>query len=451
MLESYIAHVSEDKRVHLLEEHLKHTAELAAEFASEFNASEWGYLCGLWHDLGKYSEPFQKMIRAACGIADDSSDVPYKVNHSTAGALWAIDKLGPLGRIFSYPIAGHHAGLADWAADETGNAALSVRLKETHLLDLIQKVNLPSEILKKYLPKEKPPKGADPAFWVRMLFSCLVDADFLDTEVFFEKDKSSFRGNYPDIKELLQMFSNFMDEKTRQVKDTHVNRLRNAILKRCVEKAQDKPGAYTLSVPTGGGKTLSSMAFALHHAAIYKKRRIIYVIPYVSIIEQTADEFRKIFGDVVIEHHANLDADEDSETATKRRLASENWDAPIIVTTAVQFFESLFASRTSRSRKLHNIVNAVVVLDEVQLLPPEFLNPILHVLAELRKHYGATLLLSTATQPALMPQPSFAFKGLPDTQEMMDDPDQLHKDFKRVRVELLKPLDETIEWEELSR
>ncbi|HNS55904.1 MAG TPA: CRISPR-associated helicase Cas3' [Smithellaceae bacterium] len=452
-LKTMIAHVSEDKRIHLLEDHLNNTANLAAEFASEFGATEWGRLCGLWHDLGKYSEPFQKMIKVACGMADDSSDILYKVNHSTAGALWAIEKLGPAGRIFSYPIAGHHAGLADWTADETGKAALSIRLKETNLLELIKKTNIPPYILEKSLPKEKPPKGADPAFWIRMLFSCLVDADFLDTESFFEKDKSLLRSNYLDMKELLQIFSNFMNEKTRQAKDTHVNRLRTSILKQCIEKASDKPDAYTLTVPTGGGKTLSSMAFALHHAIIHKKRRIIYVIPYVSIIEQTADQFRKIFGDNVIEHHANLeyDEEEEKETTTKMRLACENWDAPIIVTTAVQFFESLFASRTSRSRKLHNIANTIVVLDEVQLLPPEFLNPILHVLEELRRHYGVTLLLSTATQPALLPQPSFAFKGLPDTQEIMAEPDRLHKDFKRVRVDLLRPLDETVEWEVLSK
>ena len=446
----YIAHVSEDKRVHLLDEHLKNTAKLATDFASEFGASEWGYLCGLWHDLGKYSQPFQKMIKVATGIDEDNSDYKSKVNHSTAGALWAIEKFGPLGRIFSYPIAGHHAGLADWTADETGNAALSVRLKETQLLELVKQANIPPEISEISLPKGKPPKGADPAFWVRMLFSCLVDADFLDTELFFEKDKLLLRGHYPNIKELLHVFLNYMDAKTKQATDTRVNQLRNVILERCIEKAQDKPGIYTLSVPTGGGKTLSSMAFALHHATIHDKRRIVYIIPYISIIEQTADQFRKIFGDAVIEHHANLESDEENETTTKRRLACENWDAPIIVTTAVQFFESLFASRTSKCRKLHNLANAVVVLDEVQLLPPEFLNPILHVLEELRKHYGVTILLSTATQPAFMPQPAFAFKGLPDTQEIMTAPDQLHKDFKRVCVELLKPLDETVEWEELS-
>lgn len=446
----YIAHISEDSRIHTLHEHLMQTAKLTGEFASEFDSREWGYLCGLWHDFGKYSEPFQNMIKAAHGMIDDSTNLAYKVNHSTAGALWAIEKFGPLGRIFSYPIAGHHAGLADWQADETGNAALSVRLKENKLLELIKKENIPAETIEHPIPKDKPPKGADPAFWIRMLYSCLVDADFLDTELFFEPDKTTLRGNYPILEDLLQHFTDFMEKKTSEAKNTRVNRLRANILERCIAKAKDKPGIYTLTVPTGGGKTLSSMAFALNHAVAHKKKRIIYVIPYVSIIEQTADQFRKIFGETVIEHHANLEVEEEDELATKMRLACENWDAPIIVTTAVQFFESLFASRTSRCRKLHNIVNAVVILDEVQLLPPAFLNPILLVLEELCKYYGVTLLLTTATQPAFTPQPSFNFNGLKDTHEIMPSPEQLHNELKRVRVELLKPLNEVVQWEELS-
>ena len=445
----YIAHIAEDGRIHTLEEHLTRTAKLAGAFAFEFDSKEWGYLCGLWHDLGKYSEPFQTMIKVAHGMIDDTTNLAYKVNHSTAGALWAIENFGPLGRIFSYPIAGHHAGLADWLADETGNAALSVRLKDNKLLEIAKKENIPAEISEQAIPKNKPPPGADPAFWIRMLFSCLVDADFLDTESFFDPDKEKLRGNYPSTGELLRTFTDFMSKKISEVKSTHVNRLRAAILENCIKKAQDKPGIYTLTVPTGGGKTLSSMAFALHHAVAHKKRRIIYVIPYISIIEQTADQFRKIFGDDVIEHHANLEVEEEDEMATKMRLACENWDAPIIVTTAVQFFESLFASRTSRCRKLHNIVNAVVILDEVQLLPPEFLKPILRTLEELRKYYGVTMLLSTATQPAFIPQPSFNFDGLKDTHEIISSPLQLHKEMKRVRVEILKSLDEIVEWEEL--
>lgn len=450
--EIIVAHVCGERCIHSVEDHLRQTARNAANFASEFGASQWGYLAGLWHDLGKYSPEFQSMIRIATGIDEETGNFVSKVNHSTAGAQWAIEKFNKAGRIFSYLIAGHHAGLPDWLPDETGNAALSIRLKEISHLEAAQKANIPQEILGKSFPTERPSKGSDPAMWIRMLFSCLVDADFLDTEAFMDKETFLLRGDYPSIAELLKAFTQFMDERyPPKPDDTPVNHIRTDVLKRCILKAADKPGAFTLSVPTGGGKTLSSMAFALHHAIHHQKRRIIYVIPYISIIEQTADQFQKIFGDAVIEHHANLDPAENDEEYTKRRLACENWDAPIIVTTAVQFFESLFASRTSKCRKLHNIVNSVVVLDEAQLLPPEFLNPILRALDELRKHYGVTLLLSTATQPALSPQktPSFTFEGLSDTREIIENPDALNKQLKRVEVKILKPLDEPVEWEDL--
>jgi len=201
--------------------------------------------------------------------------------------------------------------------------------------------------------------------WLRMLFSCLVDADFLDTEAFMEPERSARRRGYPTLAEMEPFFEKYMAEKTVNAADIYVNRLRAEVLLACREKAIQAPGLFTLTVPTGGGKTLSSLAFALKHALMHGKNRIIYVIPYTSIIEQTADQFRAIFGENVLEHHSNLDVDPSKENA-RSRLASENWDAPLIVTTNVQFFESLFASRTSRCRKIHNIVNSVVILDEAQ-------------------------------------------------------------------------------------
>lgn len=454
-MKKYYAHSLESKPMsewQPLEEHLNNVAAICSIFASAFCSGEWGYLAGVWHDLGKYLCEFQSMIRRAAGIDEGRENYVSKVNHSTAGGQWAIEKYDKAGRIFAYLIAGHHAGLPDWLPDETGNAALSIRLRDTGYFDSAQKAQIPVTILEKSFPKERPPRGADPAMWIRMLFSCLVDADFLDTEAFMDKKRFSFRGNYPSIEELLESFTKFMAERyTPKTDDIPINHIRAGILKQCIEKAAKAQGAFTLSVPTGGGKTLSSMAFALHHAIHHQKRRIIYVIPYISIIEQTADQFKKIFGDAVIEHHANLDSAENDEESTRRRLACENWDAPIIVTTAIQFFESLFASRTSKCRKLHNIVNSVVILDEAQLLPPEYLNPILRVLDELRKNYGVTLLLSTATQPALSPQksPSFTFEGLAHTRELIENPDDLNKQLKRVDVIILKPLDEPMEWEDL--
>lgn len=444
-----VAHISEDGRVHLLQDHIAGTATRAAAMAAEFACPEWGRLAGLWHDLGKYSDDFQKMIRAASGL-DAHLEAKARVDHSTAGALWAVEQLKIVGRILAYSIAGHHAGLPDWESDTTGKAALSQRLQNTVLLDVARKADIPPDILNHSLPIERPKPGADPALWIRLLFSCVVDADFLDTEDFFEPAKAAARGNYSQLADLMPRFVDYMQEKQVAAAETKVNLARAAVLSQCIAKAAQAPGIYTLTVPTGGGKTLSSLAFALHHAIKYHKRRIIYVIPYTSIIEQTADQFRSIFGDAVIEHHSNLDVDDETKDNARSRLACENWDAPIVVTTSVQFFESLFASRTSRCRKLHNIVNSVVVLDEAQLLPPEFLNPILHVLRDLQKNYGVTLLLSTATQPALGPQPGFNFVGLPDTIEIMDNPLALHQQLKRVEISIPRDLQEPSSWDYLA-
>ena len=231
--------------------------------------------------------------------------------------------------------------------------------------------------------------------------------------------------------------------------DTVVNQLRASILQQCIAKSSCPSGLYTLTVPTGGGKTLSSMAFALHHAERYEKRRIIYVIPYTSIIEQTADQFRKIFGDVVVEHHSNFEVTDQKSETTQHRLACENWDAPVIVTTTVQFFESLFAARTSRCRKLHNIANSVIILDEAQLLPPDFLAPILEAIKELQQNYGVTVVFCTSTQPALGPHNTsdYNFKGLTGMVEIIDDPASLYRNLKRTEIELIDKLQSEISWD----
>ncbi|MFZ2445178.1 MAG: CRISPR-associated helicase Cas3' [Syntrophobacteraceae bacterium] len=453
MVNEPIAHITKDGRVHTLGEHLFKTAERAADFASVFGFRQWGWLGGLWHDLGKYAQAFQKKLRAAAG--DEAHlEAKARVDHSTAGGLYAVERFAKAGRLLAYIAAGHHAGLPDWEADSTGRAALSQRLLQKELLDAALANDIPAEILGQRFPEEKP-TGRDPAFWLRMLFSCVVDADFLDTEEFFESEKAVQRSGFPALSELLTPFSAYMADKQAVARDSEVNRIRAGILARCVEKAKDPPGIFSLTVPTGGGKTLSSMAFALHHAAIHEQRRIrriIYVIPYTSIIEQTADEFRKIFGNTVVEHHSNLDVTDEERETPQSRLACENWDAPIVVTTNVQFFESLFASRTSRCRKLHNIAGSVVVLDEAQLLPPEFLTPILKSLDELRKHYAVTVLLCTATQPAFGPHksPGFTFEGLEGIREIMEDPAGLFSSLKRVEVKLPENIHEPRSWEELA-
>lgn len=454
MSREYYAHSLEGRPVeewHLLENHLKGTAELARAFADEFGCGEWGCLAGLWHDLGKYSEGFQTMLLSSTD-AHIETKPGTKVNHSTAGAVHAIEKFSKRGRIISYLIAGHHAGLSDWLSDVAGKKSLAYRLQETDLLSSLPLLNIPSEIISKPFPEQNFLTKEGHALWIRMLYSCLVDADFLDTEEFFEPEKSKNRKGYPALKQLLPHFESYMKSKMSDASPTFVNKQRAEILGQCITKSAQAPAIFTLSVPTGGGKTLSSMAFALNHALHYGKKRIIYVIPYTSIIEQTADQFGKIFSDAVVEHHSNLDIAGETAETSRSRLACENWDAPIIVTTSVQFFESLFSNRSSRCRKLHNIVNSVVVLDEVQLLPPDKLNPILHVIKEIHFKYKVTFVLSTATQPALSAHESsdFHFEGLGRTVEIMDNPVALHQAFKRIEVELPDDLMGQRDWDGLA-
>lgn len=427
---------------HDLADHLVCVAALAACHARAFGAEDWAHLAGLWHDLGKYRSRFQHYIRKVSGFDAEAhiKGEAGKAPHSTAGAMLACDRFGAAGRVLAYLIAGHHAGLYDWFG------GLDARLDSADSRDELNEAlaeNPPGDILDHgaFAPDLRGIPGGSNGFalWVRMLFSCLIDADRLDTEAYMDEGKSAQRGGWPDLQTLLEQFDVFMASKTTSAEPTPVNQLRADILRQCREKATDAPGLFSLTVPTGGGKTLSSMAFALEHAKRYHKRRIIYVIPYTSIIEQTADTFRDIFGDAVIEHHSNAETDPDKENH-KSHLACENWDAPIVVTTNVQFFESLFAAKTSRCRKLHNIVDSVVVLDEAQLLPAEFLQPILDVLNLLTQHYGVTAVLSTATQPALATREYFDAKnnmrGLEGVREIMGDPDALYAQLERVKVRL---------------
>lgn len=449
----YFAHSLEGRPLsdwQALGSHLENTAAQAEQMAEAFGSAGWAKLAGLWHDLGKYSDDFQRYIRSTG--ENGAGSKPAHVDHSTAGAIWAIEHLGPAGMLIAYQIAGHHSGLPDFESDTTGSAALSQRIRRRNLLDLVLKDKNLTDLLEHSLPTERPRSGADLSLWVRLLFSCLVDGDYLDTEQFIEPEKSKSRGRCPEISCLLPVFDEYISAKTAGALRTRVNEVRAEILSQCIARSQEPPGIFSLTVPTGGGKTLSSMAFALNHAIKYSKRRIIYVIPYTSIIEQTADQFRDIFGQAVIEHQSNLDVDDPVKDNLRTRLACENWDAPIIVTTSVQFFESLFASRSSRCRKLHNITDSVVILDEAQLLPPDFLNPILHVLQELQKNYGVTLLLSSATQPALGPHQAVGFKfdGLPAVTEIIDNPLDLHRQLKRVEIAAPTDLNTPTNWDRLA-
>jgi CRISPR-associated endonuclease/helicase Cas3 len=440
---------------HDLLEHLSNVGTLAAEFAEQFG-SGWARLAGRWHDLGKYRPRFQRYIRLASGFEADAhiKGEAGKAPHSTAGALLATDHFGSAGRVLAYLIAGHHAGLADWFG------GLQVRLGNADSRDELNEAlaeNPPAELLDAggFKPDLRAIPGGKNGFalWVRMLFSALVDADFLDTERYMDPAKFAQRNQWPTLAELTPLFDAHMARMAATAPATSVNTLRADILRQCREQAALLPGLFSLTVPTGGGKTLSGMAFALEHARIHGKRRVIHVIPYTSIIEQTADIFRAIFGEAVIEHHSNAESDPERENHASR-LACENWDAPIVVTTNVQFFESLFAARTSRCRKLHNLVDSVVILDEAQLLPPEFLQPILDALNLLTQHYGVTVVLSTATQPALSTRAYFDarqnLRGLDNVREIIDDPDALYTKMERVQVRLPADWQARTDWPQLA-
>lgn len=463
----FLAHTSPaGEPHHKLQEHLTGVARVAGSFARHLHSQKWAHLAGLWHDLGKYRPGFQRYIRVV-NDAHIEGKLPASSDktHSAAGALHALRMIeaawgkpyGALGRVLAYVIAGHHSGLGDWVTGvgprllgtgstdstrEYDEAFAACTAAAPELLDWPTSFDLQSALAAIPGPRSEQPLTS--SLWIRMLFSTLVDADFLDTERFMDQGKAERRLGLPMIDTYLSRLDDHLAEKAADVlrqgrSMDPVMVARREVLRQCYRKAQLAPGVFTLTVPTGGGKTLSSLAFALKHATIHGKRRVIYAIPYTSIIEQTGDVFSSIFGaDQVIEHHSQSDVDAANETS-RSRLASENWDAPLIVTTNVQLFESLFAARTSRCRKLHNIAGSVIVLDEAQLLPPEFLQPILDALNVLVTHYGVTLLLCTATQPALTDSKRFdprqSLRGLPSPTRIVDDEASLFEALRRVDIE----------------
>ncbi|MBS3936412.1 MAG: CRISPR-associated helicase Cas3' [Sulfuritalea sp.] len=444
---------------HGLIDHLEAVGRLAGEFAEPFATAEISRLAGLWHDLGKYRPGFQEYVRSPLGAeAHIEGRVPSRdKTHSTAGALHAIECFGHVGRTLAYLIAGHHGGLRDWAGGL--DARLSSANADARREYDEARAAAPDELLALDAApdlKKVPGGSSGCALWLRMLFSCLVDADFLDTESFMDEGKAQARNGFATLAELAAHFDAHME--TLKVgaggtADTPVNRLRAEVLAQCRNCAAEPSGLFSLTVPTGGGKTLSSLAFALEHARIHGKRRIVYAIPYTSIVEQTADVFARIFGtENVVEHHSQAEADDKDETARSRR-ACENWDAPLVVTTNVQLFESLFAAKTSRCRKLHNLADSVIVLDEAQCLPPEFLQPILDVLNLLTRHYGVSVVLCTATQPALTSRSYFDAaknrRGLDAVREIVADPPELYRRLKRVEVRL-PDWDKRSSWEEIA-
>lgn len=426
--------------------HLNKVAYLAGEFAASMfqqaspeadAARHWGQLLGWWHDLGKFSPEWQQYLAAK--VDPHADEVAGKVDHSTAGAQFSHENIPLFGTLISYLIAGHHAGLPDGIDASDSNLSKRLRKQVPSYCE-----HLPTEILN--FQKDLPAipfalkSSVSLGFLLRMLFSTLVDADFLATEAFMSPErKIARRRDQPTITAIDNAFSAHLKKLTSGAASTKVNQTRNQILDHCLAAAEKSPGLFSLTVPTGGGKTLSSLAFALKHARIHNLRRVIYVIPFTSIIEQNAAVFRKALAslgsDIVLEHHSSLDPDSAQESASNR-LAAENWDARIIVTTNVQFFESLHANRTSRCRKLHRIARSVVILDEAQALPVEFIAPCLRALEELHTHYGTSIVLCTATQPAIHKNEDFKI-GLDSPTEIIPDPTTLYKSLQRVSTKRL--------------
>jgi CRISPR-associated endonuclease/helicase Cas3 len=450
----YWAHTDNPNgKPHLLKDHLREVGKLARKFAKMGNpdlaeAAEWA---GLLHDLGKYRNEFQEYLR-------DERESSAETHHAIYGAALAFQRkwIGP-----ALVIAGHHAGLHDFyqlAEDLKVDAAYHTKERlplikerfEAEIFAVAEQVNEPDFIRANRYSAE---------FYIRMLFSALVDADFLDTEAHYQNATRTTHPFQPDA--LLQRL---IAEKETKSQKGELNALRNRIFQQCVEKAQDAPGFYSLTVPTGGGKTFAAMAFALAHAERYDLRRVIVVIPYLSIIEQNAAQYRRILDPegkgIVIENHSAVAQPEDRSESRPRKpfekhateYAAENWDAPIIVTTSVQFIESLFANRTSRCRKLHNIARSVVIFDEVQTLPSHLLNPLLNTLRELRDRYGVSFVFSTATQPAFRHRPRHLDEGFKpgELREITENTAETFKKLQRVKYKL-PSIGEKLAWPELAR
>lgn len=405
----FLAHISEDKeREQSVKEHLEGVAKLAEAFAGEFGYGDWAYCAGMLHDIGKYSEKFQRRLRGS----------GEKVDHATAGAQLCqkIKKeKGGFYTALAYCIAGHHAGLADTGESaDTGEQATFMGRMKKKVEDYEayqEEISIPTLETPFFEVKDKKDPSYEVSFLIRMLYSCLVDADYLDTENFMKNGKTG-RKTGQSIPVLLDKLNDYITGWIENDDRDTINGHRTEILKSCIEKGKAKRGLFRLTVPTGGGKTTASLAFALNHAKENEMKRIIYVIPYTSIIEQNAKIFCEILGEEnVLEHHSNIDF-ESSEELLPKQLAAENWDMPVVVTTNVQFFESLFSNKSSQCRKLHNISNSIIIFDEAQMLPNDYLLPCIATMEELIRHYESSVVLCTATQPSL--EPFFA----PDMQYM---------------------------------
>lgn len=434
----YISHIRKDKEgnieaIQSNEEHCLGVAELARKFACEFGMGDFGYVMGVLHDKGKEKDEFQNYIRFENGLINKKTFTQEGKAHAYVGGLIAKKYMPMIAPLIENPIMGHHRGLYDYPdLEKEEERSIPEGLTPIEL----QKPSIPSWFAPGILQE------IDFHHIERILYSCLVDADYLDTERFMQPQQFSLRGGKASLTELLpnlnKRLAGFGEPKTE------VNKIRAEVQKICLERAKDTPGFYSLTVPTGGGKTLSSLVWAMNHAIQHGKKRIIIAIPYTSIIVQTAAILRSVFGEEnVLEHHSNVSVDDkkDNELSQQMRLATENWDYPIIVTTNVQLFESMMGSHSSSCRKLHNISNSVLILDEVQTLPTDFLQPIVDSLDTYQRLFGVSVLFTTASRPVLEgnhqgTNPSVLLKGLKEIREIIPVGWNLHDKLRRVKLSI---------------
>lgn len=430
-----IAHVNPDAAyaIQSNNEHLTGVAEIARGFSATFGMGDWGYAMGLLHDKGKEKVDFQNYIKRVSGLVSDAPSWTDK-SHAYVGALLAKKLYGTYSNLMTNQIAGHHAGLYD--TDELNNDILTKVIPQE--VDCkMERGSLNTDILRTYTQPEHL------HHLYRMLFSCLVDADFLDTERFMIPENYVLRINDTTMEDIRRMLQTKLDA-FKNTPVSPVNSIRSQIQEECLKASSMASGFFSLTVPTGGGKTISSIVWAVNHAIKNRKKRIIIAIPYTSIIVQTAAVLKSIFGENnVLEHHCNADFEQckNSKLRHQQKLATENWNYPIVVTTNVQLFESMFSNKPSACRKLHNICDSVLILDEVQTLPADFLQPVVDALKCYHQHFGVSVLLSTASQPILSGviegcNPRTTFKGIERITEIIPTDMNLHDALRRVKIEI---------------
>jgi CRISPR-associated endonuclease/helicase Cas3 len=476
--EDYIAHRREkDGEVHWLSHHLKAVSKISGEFASKIGLKDQGELIGLLHDIGKAGKEFQDYIKSAVGLINpdeddyvDAAGMKGKVDHSTAGAQWIYQTLANKGtegifvaQVLSLCLSSHHSGLIDCISPggiDVYLKRMGKREEKAHVVEAIKKLSYEAKAyimnrlqstdfsqtlidgfkVLKTAHDSQETRAFKCGMLVRILFSCLIDADRLDTADFEVPALAKLRhhGDYEDWKVLIDR----LNKKLEDFDSKGINVIRQKISQACYDFADRPKGLYQLTVPTGGGKTFASLRFALHHAAKHKMDRIIYVLPFTTIIDQNADEIRKVLEEknkkgkylnrIVLEHHSNLMPDKET---TKQKALSENWDAPIVLTTNVQVLEALFGSGTQGVRRMHQLANAVIIFDEVQTLPVKCVQLFNTAVNFLVNNCSSTVVLCTATQPLLDKiEPKSRALTITIEQQMIPNARQLFDDLKRVEV-----------------